>query len=360
VGYGKRQGDKRAGWRQVLQVARAAGRDRMTKNGGRSMTGLGMVGREAHAWVRRLTSGDATVEDAKAFQEWRERSAAHADAFAKASELWETVGAAGLNLVDDPASIQGLLDVEARRGMTRRIVLGGGVAVAAATAAGAAVLHPPLGLWPSWSELEANYRTGTGEQRKIALADSVSINMDTRTSIALRPDAGGINRIELITGRASVTMAPETSRPVTVIASSGQTIASRAKFDVRCVEDEVRVTCLGGEVRVEHGGQALALREKQQIVYDERRLSDIVAIDPDVETAWQNGLLVFRYTPLPKVVDELNRYRSGRIFIVNSDLNKHLINGRFHIDRIDDVLLQLEQAFGVQAKTLPGGVVLLS
>ena len=67
----------------------------MTKDGGKSMTGLGAAEREAHAWVRRLTSGDATVEDAKAFQEWRQRSAAHAVAFAKASELWETVGTAG-------------------------------------------------------------------------------------------------------------------------------------------------------------------------------------------------------------------------------------------------------------------------
>ena len=230
----------------------------------------------------------------------------------------------------------------------------------AAAAAGAAVLHPPLELWPSWSEFDVDYRTGTGEQRKIALTDNVSINMDTRTSIALRPDRGDTNRIELITGQASIATAPEASRPVTVIASGGQSIAKNARFDVRCLEDEVRVTCLGGEVRVEHRGRALTIREKQQIAYDERRLSDIVTIDPAVETAWQDGLLVFRYTPLPKVVDEVNRYRSGRIFIVNSDLNKHLINGRFHIDRIDDVLLQLEQAFGVQAKTLPGGVVLLS
>ncbi len=71
-------------------------------------------------------------------------------------------------------------------------------------------------------------------------------------------------------------------------------------------------------------------------------------------------MLIFRYTPLPKVVEEVNRYRSGRIFIVNAELNARLVNGRFHIDRTDEVLLQLEQAFGVKAKALPGGIVLLS
>ncbi|MFK5047884.1 FecR domain-containing protein, partial [Klebsiella pneumoniae] len=80
-------------------------------------------------------------------------------------------------------------------------------------------LRPPLALWPSWSELAADYRTGAGEQRKLALNDSVSINLDTRTSIALRPDHGDSSRIELITGQASIATTPQVSRPVTVIAS---------------------------------------------------------------------------------------------------------------------------------------------
>ena len=131
----------------------------MTSKGGKSTMGLGAMEREAHAWVRRLTSGDATVEDADAFQLWRRQSAAHAIAFAKASKLWETVGSAGHNLRYDPASLGVLLDGEARRVMTRRRVLRGGLATAA-VAAGAVALRPPLALWPSWSELAADYRTG--------------------------------------------------------------------------------------------------------------------------------------------------------------------------------------------------------
>ena len=55
----------------------------MTGKGGKSTMALGALEQEAHAWVRRLTSGDATVEDADAFQLWRRQSAAHAIAFAK-------------------------------------------------------------------------------------------------------------------------------------------------------------------------------------------------------------------------------------------------------------------------------------
>jgi len=40
--------------------------------------------RDAHAWVRRLTSGEATVADAQALKRWSDTSDAHAAAFAEA------------------------------------------------------------------------------------------------------------------------------------------------------------------------------------------------------------------------------------------------------------------------------------
>ena len=35
--------------------------------------------------------------------------------------------------------------------------------------AGVAVVVPPFGLWPSWRELGADYRTAKGEQRRVVL-----------------------------------------------------------------------------------------------------------------------------------------------------------------------------------------------
>jgi ferric-dicitrate binding protein FerR (iron transport regulator) len=79
-----------------------------------------------------------------------------------------------------------------------------------------------------------------------------------------------------------------------------------------------------------------------------------------VVTAWQHGLLIFNMTPLADVVEELNRYRVGRIVLLNNAVGQRPVNGRFRIDQPDEALLQIERAFGVRGRSLPGGFVLLS
>jgi transmembrane sensor len=314
--------------------------------------------REAHAWVRRLMSGEATLDDAEALKRWQHQSAAHAEAFAEASRLWQSFGPAGQNLLQrSGAMAEPSPQAEPGRRVGRRVLLGGGLAAAAA-AAGAAIWRPPFALWPSWSELAADYRTSTGEQRRIALASSVSVQLNTQTSITVLSAAA--DRIELISGEAAITTRPDAAKPFTVIAAAGRTVAGQATFEVRYLGSQVCVTCLAGAVRVERGNAAVAVQEKQQLVYTDRLMGKPVTIDPAVTSAWREGLLIFRYTPLTQVVAEVNRYRPGRIVVLNAELGHKLVNGRFHIDRIDEVLVQLQQAFGAQVTSLPGGIVLLS
>ena len=72
-------------------------------------------------------------------------------------------------------------------------------------------LKPPLGLWPSLSELGADYRTGTGEQRTIAFAGDVQIALNTQTSLTIRPATdveatfASVDAIGALTGYAPTT-----------------------------------------------------------------------------------------------------------------------------------------------------------
>ncbi len=83
-------------------------------------------------------------------------------------------------------------------------------------------------------------------------------------------------------------------------------------------------------------------------------------VDSAQVTAWQSGLLVFRSKPLSLVIDEVNRYRSGKIIITNSDLKQRVVNGTFQVNKLDDFVGQVQQLFGARATSLPGGIVLLS
>jgi transmembrane sensor len=316
--------------------------------------------REAVGWVQRLVSGHATSEDVEELKLWRNRSAAHAAAFAEASRAWNDVGPAGRSLRSRGGELALLAPVR-RPAVSRRLVLGGGLAAAAAFAYG--MVRPPLDLWPSLSELNADYRTATGEQRSVTLAETVSVRMNTQTSIALQSSGGEGERIRLIAGEASFATAPGARRSLSVLAGDGTASTREAQFDVRHMartEATVCVTCFDGSVRIEHPAGQIALGPGQQIRYDAKALSRVVDVDRESASDWQRGIVVFRSTPLLDVVEEINRYRPGRIILLSEALGRKPVNGRFRVDQMDEILLRLEQAFNAKVQTLPGGVVLLS
>jgi transmembrane sensor len=312
---------------------------------------------EALDWVARLKSGASVRADIEALQRWRQQSPAHEEAFRKAARIFRHAGIAAGELADPPHGIDApqVLQRSPSAAFARRALLGGAMAAAAA---GYLVVRPPLGLWPSLEELSADYRTGKGEQRKIVVSSDVSLELNTQTSIALRsvPDE---TRIELISGEASVAAMRASPTPFVMLAANGRIRARQADFNARCLDGNVRVTCLNGLVDVAQGEKVVQLRPAEQVSYSPGGMEGSVAVDATQVSAWQSGLLIFRDQALADVVDEVNRYRSGKIIITNADLKQRVVNGTFQISKLGGFVLQVQQLFGAQARSLPGGVVLL-
>jgi transmembrane sensor len=309
--------------------------------------------------VLRLTSGEATAEDAAMLRQWRAKSADHRKAFAEANLLWNEVGVAVAESVQrNPISYQAM--AADRYALPRRAVLGGGMAALAAVA-GYVVLRPPLGIWPSLTDLTADYSTGIGQQKEIAFDGDVQVKLNTRTSVSvLSPDIRQSERIELLSGEAAVTAAPGSERTFVVVAGRGQTIARNARLNIRRDDMRVCVTCLEGEIRVEHHGRETTLAAREQVIYTDGTLGGATTIDPEAVTAWERGLLVFRNEPLSRVIDEVNRYRAGKIILLNEELGRRTVVATFRIDRIEEVVQRLRDVLGVRTRTLPGGIVVVS
>jgi transmembrane sensor len=317
--------------------------------------------REAQQWVTRLTSGEATAADAEALKRWRLTSRAHRQAFAEANLLWDKLRPAAAEAATRSAGSAEA--VPATRFPTGRRAFLGGVLAATAAAATYVVVRPPLELWPSLAEISADYRTGIGQQQQIALPDNTSVKLNTRTSIDVIAALAGedqANQIELVAGEAAFATAPQNARPFTVVAAQGRTIASNARFNIRRDGGTVCVTCVEGEVRIEHLGRASRLQSRQQLVYTGAGLGQAEGADPEAVTAWQRGFLIFRNDPLARVIEEVNRYRPGKIILMSEELGRRPVLATFRIDRIDEVVPRLVTVFGVQVRTLPGGVVLVS
>ncbi len=311
------------------------------------------VDREAYAWVMRFASGQAEEADIAALKRWSQRDPAHAAAFRRISRTWKNLGDVKRN---PAAAIAEAARPVPLRSIGRRAFLGGAIA---ASAAGVAVLaaRPPLDLWPSVAELAADYRTATGEQRRVVLVDSTAIEMNTQTSIALRP--AGAGGIDLIAGEATFAAAERAAGDLVVHAAEGRIVAHNARFNVRHQPAGICVTCLEGEVRVEQGGAVLPLSASRQAVYSARGMSTAVAVETSQVTAWLDGVVIFRMTPVSEAIAEVNRYRSGRIILTNQELGRRLFSARLRIANIGQAVVRIEQVFGARATSLPGGIVLL-
>jgi transmembrane sensor len=309
---------------------------------------------EARSWVIRLASGRLTAKDGAAFRRWHAASTAHAHAFAEAKQHWQTVGKAAAALAAETARQTERLPRKPAM-PSRRWVLG---MAAAAACAGVAAVRPPFDLWSPALDLSSDFHTGIGETRTIAVSDSVSVQLSTRSRLALQSDSSDDLRIALLGGEATIA---SKLRSITVSAGQGEAHAATGRFNLRNDDGVVRVTCLEGLTDVSCAGRQTTLQPRQQIRYDARGASSPTTIDADDLTAWQRGMLVFRDQSLRDMIAEINRYRSGKIVLLNQSLgSKPVVVASFHLDRLDEVVAQIEALYGARARHLPGGIVLLS
>jgi len=102
------------------------------------------------------------------------------------------------------------------------------------------------------------------------------------------------------------------------------------------------------------------LQANQQTIYNNESISGIAGVDAVDASAWRKGELVFNQTPLAQVVDEINRYRPGRVVLLATAGRDRPVVGRFRIAILDEALLQIQHAFGLNARLLPAGVLVLS
>ncbi|WP_317200967.1 FecR family protein [Janthinobacterium sp.] len=309
----------------------------------------GQAEAEARAWLILLDSGRVDARQAGEFRRWCALSPAHATAFAQARRVWQALPEAGRGLArraPEPSGWRRWL-AAAPPHAGRRAFLGGAVAASLAYLA----LRPPLELWPAIGELAADYHTGTGEQRAVDVAGLATVQMNTQTRINV-----GAAGIELLAGEAEVEAGP--GAPFSVAAAGATLTARAARFNVRRTGDGVCVSCLSGQVEILRGGERLTLGARRQLRYDAAGLGEGGAVDAAV-SAWRQRMLVFNQAPLALVVEEINRYRPGKIVLLSAALGRQLVQANFYIDRLDDVAALIGGAYGARVTRLPGGIVLL-
>lgn len=318
---------------------------------------------EALHWLVVLKDKNASAADREAFDRWLTFDASHAVAWRRAQLVWMRLDRIGVafrprapgipgppRLVVAPAIDRPLGPAPVHAGR-RRFLYGAGAAAALAIPATHVALRACV--------LDA-HATPPGQRRTLVLDDGSEVELAGASSLSVG-FTGDLRRILLHEGEAAFDVVQDPARPFVVHAASGYIRALGKAFDVKMSNGLVTVAVTEGSVLVSANEQEpVSVNEGQLVRYGPNRIGTVRDADLDQVEAWRRDRLVFQNAPLGEVVDDLQRYRSGRIVLVESRLRSVAFSGSFDARDADAALEAIADELTLRLTRLGGLFVVVS
>jgi len=300
------------------------------------------VARAAVEWLLALQGQGADDAKRAAWRNWLTQHPDHARA-------WSHIEAvnARLRSVASPlaASVARAALTPPRLARRRQAV----TALATVFAGGAAVWavkgHAPLQDWL------ADAHTAVGEQRQLTLDDGTQVRLNTDTAIDVAFTAAE-RRITLLRGEIFIETGqdPRAARRPFVVATRDATLQPLGtRFAVRQLADAGWIGVTEGAVAIRPQANTSASRV---ILAGWQARYTSVAVDahralPESDTAWKDGMLVATDMRLADFVNEIDRYRPGRLRCAPAVANLR-VSGTFPLANTDRILDALRTALPIR------------
>lgn len=221
-----------------------------------------------------------------------------------------------------------------------------------------------------------SFSTDTGELRRVFLSDGTVVEMNTRSSIAVRIGAKE-RRVELQTGEATFKVAHDSNRPFIVHAAGRSIRAVGTVFTVRAKSnDNVAVIVSEGRVAVTRAGNVpdgdadaatsstrstrlLEAGDRLEITGAGSQFDRLSASDVDDALAWQNGMIVFQGESLVDALGEVSRYSDARFELADESIGYMHVAGVYQIRDLNGFVDSLRVNLGIGARQLSDGTLSL-
>lgn len=290
------------------------------------------VSHQASSWFALMHGGSPTPAEREALAKWLDADPVHAQAYAQLESLW---AASAFLVKPNPPVVSSQL--------SRRRFIGLGVAACAAAVTTSATTFWLKGSGSPFADL----RTAVGERRTVRLPDGSTIELAGNT--ALNMDFSATRRsLELLQGEAFFNVVPGTAGEFSVSTDAGQTLANDGEFCLSCDSAATMLTVTRHTVRVVTANQQTDLGEGLSLRFSANQTEAIQHAELDQILAWRSGRLVFFDKPLSTVVNELQRWREGRIFIADHHLAARRVSLILNLNRPDQMLDVLAKALSVR------------
>ena len=186
----------------------------------------------------------------------------------------------------------------------------------------------------------SDYSTTVGERWRIDLADNTQVQLNTDTAIDVKYTPQ-LRQIHVLRGEILVDPNPTDTRPLWVKTAEGLTRAVSGRFSVRQRSGFTQLGADHGALSVQIPSRSLVLQGGELISFDAHTL---LARRPqrDGELAWSRGMIVAQGMRLDDFLEELSRYRRGRLSC-DPAVSGLRVSGTFPLSDTDRILAALAQ-----------------
>lgn len=190
-------------------------------------------------------------------------------------------------------------------------------------------------------------RTNPGVTTSVVLPDSTVVYLNSRSSLSYPSRFEGDTREVTLKGEAYFDVAKDKKKKFIVSTAHRSKIeVLGTHFNVEAYGDDadISTTLVEGKVcflyeTKNHAGRKVVMQPGQKLVYNPAREDvQLYATSGVTETAWKDGKIIFRNTPLPEALRMLEK-RFNVDFIVRSKrLRKNAFTGVFTDQRLERIL----------------------
>ena len=326
------------------------------------------IRQEAADWLvkldNRLDNGGLSKRDWHSLKAWLAEDPRHYQTLKRQAEIWSDIDI-----------FSEAVQVEPKGGLLTALFSIPSVKYAATAACVLLVSFMMVLFYPAGTAYPNGqlYETQVGHQLVERFPDGSEVHLNTDSLIRVEY-SGSERKVVLLRGEAVFDVAHDPERPFSVYAEDQVVTAIGTKFVVRLTSEKIKVAVAEGKVQLTQkpalksqpkpaktstarGARPAKVEPVQEVVVlaqgEEVEVSAQGEAAPpipskmeqaDIERkfSWQNGSLIFDNESLSTIIEEVNRYTSIDVVIVDPELSDIRLSGRFKVGDTEALLEAIE------------------
>ncbi len=195
-----------------------------------------------------------------------------------------------------------------------------------------------------------------GMRTQFDLPDGTIVHLNSGSTFTYPVPYDKNERKVTLTGEAYFKVAPDTRKPFTVNVYNDQfkvkVLGTEFNIQAYTYDNEINTTLVSGSVELEYAGAKIRrLTPGEKAVYNqETKQLSVSRSNTQIETAWTEGKLIFRDTPIPEVLKRLSHYYNVKFEISDPEIEKYHFTGTFINKQLSQVLDYLQISSNINYK----------